>query len=138
MSIRSISFAAVAAALALVLAAGCTVQAQDSSPYANCTQDPSLACVAGADGWRCAVGTNPEQEVANVSCSNPQPDGPDDDFCCFAWTYGSSCRPDDTLQCAPFSYGYVCTAGDNPQTLDSALNCSSPTPDGPNDDFCCQ
>jgi hypothetical protein len=141
MSKGSILFAAVAGAIALALGAGCTVTATTDSPYAGCTQDTSLNCQAGGSGWRCAAGDNPENDVSNLSCSIPQPDGPDDDFCCIAWAYSSSCRPDPNVICSPpysYGYGYSCLAGDNPATLDPTLNCSSPTPDGSNDDFCCE
>ncbi len=106
---------------------------------AGCQNDSSLSCAAGT-GWTCAAGDNPENEQSNLSCSIPTADGPNDDFCCFEWTYGSSCTPDDALTsvCQPGSYGYRCQAGDNPASLDSSLNCSSPTPDGSDDDFCCQ
>jgi hypothetical protein len=139
MSKRSIVFVGVAGALALALAAGCTVTAETTaSPYTNCTQDPSLNCHAGGAGWRCAAGTNPEDEVANLSCSIPVPDGPDDDFCCIAWAYGSTCQPDPNIICPnPYSYGYSCLPGDDPSTYDATLNCSTPTPNGSRDDFCC-
>ena len=122
--------------------AGCTASASvspaPSSPPPGCSQDSSVSCSQG-DGWSCAAGDNPENEYANLSCSVPTADGPNDDFCCFEWTYGSTCTPDDglTAVCHPGSYGYRCQAGDDPTSLDSSLNCSSPTPDGSDDDFCC-
>ena len=121
---------------------GCTASASvspaPSSPPAGCGQDSSVSCSQG-NGWSCAAGDNPENESSNLSCSVPTADGSNDDFCCFQWTYGSSCTPDDglTAVCQPGSYGYRCQAGDNPNSLDSSLNCSSPTPDGSDDDFCC-
>jgi hypothetical protein len=118
---------------------GCTtaVSVAPSAPP-GCDQDSSVSCSHGV-GWSCGAGDNPENEQSNLSCSTPAPDGANDDFCCFAWTYGSTCTPDDGLTsvCQPGSYGYRCQAGDNPRSLDSSLNCSSPTPDGPDDDFCC-
>lgn len=109
------------------------------SPPAGCSPDNSLNCTAG-DGWTCSAGDNPEAEESGLSCSVPQADGPNDDFCCFQWTHGTStCTPDDgvTNGCQFPSFGYSCAAGDDPTSLDSSLNCSQPTPDGPNDDFCC-
>ncbi|MGH7293312.1 MAG: hypothetical protein ACRELB_00185 [Polyangiaceae bacterium] len=134
-----------AAALPLVtaLVGGCTASAGISaggSPPAGCSVDSSIVCSQGA-GWSCAAGDNPELEQSGLSCSEPTPDGPNDDFCCFDWTYGdSSCTPDDQLTgaCEPGSYGYQCAAGDDPTSLDPSLVCSSPVPDGPSDDFCCQ
>jgi hypothetical protein len=130
--------------LTAALVAGCTasasVGAEGSGPPAGCNVDSSISCSEGA-GWSCAAGDNPEAEQSGLSCSDPTPDGPNDDFCCFDWTYGdSSCTPDDGLTsvCQPGSYGYQCAAGDDPTTLDSSLNCSSPTPDGASDDFCCE
>jgi hypothetical protein len=139
MRIRSLCITGAAATLLVALVAGCSVSGSATiGPPANCGSDPSVQCPGGGQGWSCAAGTNPETEVGGLSCSIPQPNGPNDDFCCFDWTYGSSCTPDDTLPCQPYSYGYVCAAGDNPASLDPSLNCSTPTPDGPNDDFCCQ
>ncbi|HEX8790567.1 MAG TPA: hypothetical protein VF765_06415 [Polyangiaceae bacterium] len=125
---------------------GCTASASvgpanrtpDEAP-AGCGKDSSISCSEGT-GWSCGAGDNPENQQSNLSCSIPTPDGPNDDFCCFEWTYGSTCTPDDALTsvCQPGSYGYRCQAGDNPASLDSSLNCSSPTPDGSDDDFCCQ
>jgi hypothetical protein len=141
MSKGSMFFVAVGGVIAIALAAGCTVSATASPAYANCTQDPSLNCQAGGAGWRCAAGTNPEDEVANLSCSIPVADGSYDDFCCIAWTYGSTCAPDPNIICPnAYSYGYSCLAGDDPTTYDPTLNCSSPVPDpvnGSRNDYCC-
>jgi hypothetical protein len=130
---------AVAAALAAV-AAGCSVNANVGAtigPPGPCTTNGALSCISGAYGWTCPANYNPEDQEAGLSCSVPQPNGPNDDFCCFQWTYGSSCTPDNSLVCAAGSFGYVCAAGDDPSTLDPTLTCSAPTVDGPNDDFCC-
>lgn len=126
---------------------GCTTTVSTNPPSSNtpaevpagCGKDSSVPCSQGT-GWSCAAGDNPENEQSNVSCSTPTANGPDDDYCCFEWTYGSSCTPDDGLTsvCQPGTFGYRCQAGDNPASLDSSLNCSSPTPDGSDDDFCCQ
>jgi hypothetical protein len=116
---------------------GCTAGASVTpAPPSGCGQDSSVSCSQGV-GWSCPAGENPEQ--SNLSCSIPTPNGSDDDFCCFDWTYGTTCAPDDGLTsvCQPDSFGYRCQAGDNPNSLDSTLNCSSPTPDGSDDDFCC-
>jgi len=118
-------------------AVGCTASVSVSPPP-GCGQDSSVSCPLGV-GWSCSAGDNPEVEQSNLSCSTPTPAGSNDDFCCFQWTYGSTCTPDDGLTsvCQPGSYGYRCQAGDTPTSLDSSLNCSTPTPDGPDDDFCC-
>jgi hypothetical protein len=140
MSKGSILFTAVAGAIAVALGAGCTVTTTASPAYANCTPDSSLACRAGGAGWRCAANTNPEDEVANLSCSIPvaDPNGVDDDFCCISWTYGSTCSPDPSIVCPdPYSYGYSCLAGDDPTTYDATLNCSVPTSVGGRDTYCC-
>jgi hypothetical protein len=139
--------AATAATTALIilcaLGSGCTASASaraSITPPAGCSPDDSLVCPAGGDGWTCAAGDNPELEEPGLSCSVPRADGPNDDFCCFAWTFGTTtCTPDDeiTSVCAFPSYGYRCAAGDDPTSLDSSLSCSPPTPDGSSDDFCC-
>jgi hypothetical protein len=136
--------AAATAASVAALVVGCTASASVGgsgglAPPSGCSSDSSVQCSEGV-GWSCSAGDNPEAETSGLSCSDPTPDGPNDDFCCFDWTYGtSSCTPDDSLtsDCQPGSYGYQCSQGDNPTTLDGSLNCSSPTPDGSNDDFCC-
>jgi hypothetical protein len=133
----SVSWTAALVVLALV---GCTANASvaPASPPSGCGADSSVQCTQGT-GWSCGAGDNPEQATSGLSCSEPAADGSNDDFCCFEWTYGSSCTPDDGLTsvCQPQSYGYRCQAGDNPNSFDSSLNCSDPTPDGPDDDFCC-
>ncbi len=141
MSIRSLVAGGAGAVVVAVIAAGCSVSAGATlGPPAGCNPDSTVSCPGGGDGWDCDPGVNPEDEDSSLSCSIPQsfPDGTDG-YCCFSWTYGtSSCTPDDTLVCDPYSYGYTCAAGDDPTSLDASLNCSEPTPDGPNDDFCCQ
>ncbi|MGD0679123.1 MAG: hypothetical protein ABSC94_27305 [Polyangiaceae bacterium] len=133
----------------VVTGCGCstTVAAGPSiTPPAGCAPNSALDCSGGGDGWTCSAGDNPEAEESGLSCSVPQADSAnanEDDFCCIAWTYSStSCSPDDdlTAACHYPSYGYQCESGDNPVTLDSSLNCSSPVADtdGVHDDFCCE
>ncbi len=127
---------------------GCTTTVSAGagiSPPAGCSTDNSLACVGGGDGWRCSAGDNPENEVSGLSCSVPQADadGVSDDFCCISWRYATTtCTPDDQLTavCQYPSFGYTCAIGDNPTSIDSALNCSQPVadPNGTSDDFCCE
>jgi hypothetical protein len=105
----------------------------------GCAPNSALPCINGAFGWTCAAGVNPEVELSGLSCSVPQADGPNNDFCCFAWTGGTTtCLPDDTLYCAFPAFGYQCRAGADPTSLVPSLNCSAPVVDGPNDDFCCE
>jgi hypothetical protein len=142
MKYRNIVSVAAAVAALVACAAGCTANASVSaglSPPAGCSTDSSLVCSAGAVGWTCSAGDNPELETSGLSCSIPVANGPNDDFCCFDWTFGSTCTPDDTITsvCQPGSFGYSCAAGDSPNSLDSRLNCSTPTANGPNDEFCC-
>jgi hypothetical protein len=112
------------------------------APPAGCSVDTSLACIHSATGFSCSPGSNPEDEDPSLSCSIPVTDSAgNDDFCCFVWRGGTTCRADDTVTsfCAdPSSFGYTCAAGDNPEMFDSSLSCSTPTPDGANDDFCCR
>jgi hypothetical protein len=132
-----------AASVALVAGLlGCTASIGASGtlgPPGSCTTNASLQCISGAYGWSCPAGYNPEDQVAGLSCSIPVADGPNDDFCCFQWTYGTTCTPDDTITavCTPGTYGFVCQAGDDPHSLDPTLTCSVPTPVGPHDEFCC-
>jgi hypothetical protein len=126
--------------LGMACTASATVgTAPSPSPPSGCSPNGSVSCSKGV-GWTCSAGDNPEAEVSGLSCSLPAPDGPNDDFCCFEWSAGSTCTPDDGLTsvCQPGTFGYRCQAGDNPSSIDSALNCSAPTPDGPDDDFCCR
>ncbi|HXX67299.1 MAG TPA: hypothetical protein VEK07_08965 [Polyangiaceae bacterium] len=140
------------AAMAAVagLAYGCSTSVTASTtivPPANCSTNTALACQIG-DGWTCAGGTNPVDDgESDLSCSVPQTDAVnpnEDDFCCIQWTSTSStCTPDDQLTqaCQYPALGYQCEAGDNPTSLDSSLNCSTPVTDPENsaeDDFCCE
>jgi hypothetical protein len=147
--------AATAAWVAIViLGTGCsaTVTATPSGGEPtppNCSPDQGLVCSGGGDGWSCAAGDNPEDEEANFSCSVPEPNGPDDDYCCIELTASStSCSPvdasfsgDASFVCGFGSYGYQCLIGDDPSSLDPNLtsaNCSeSPDSDAVHDDFCC-
>ena len=124
---------------------GCTASLTASGTLtapAGCSTDGTVSCSGGATGFSCAVGDNPEAEDTSLSCSTPTTSGGQDLYCCYQGFTGSTttCYPDDSLTAAcpdPTSYGYVCAAGDDPTTYDGSLNCSTPTPDGPNDDFCC-
>ena len=107
-------------------------------PVTGCTQDSTLSCDGGGFGYACDAGDNPENYDSLV-CSDPTANGSEDDFCCVVdSTPVSGCTPDDniTAACAE-GYGFSCAAGDNPDTGDGSLVCSDPTPDGSNDDFCC-
>lgn len=138
-SLRGLLVVACLGGTAACTASASVAPAPPPSAPAGCAQDSTVSCSQGV-GYSCSAGDNPEQEESNLSCSIPSPNGSEDDFCCFQWTYGSTCTPDDGLTsvCQPGSYGYRCQAGDNPASLDASLNCSSPTPDGPDDDFCCK
>jgi len=154
------SVIAVLLASALALAAGCDRKtagtggdagASDSGSGSGgdpgcldgCNSDPSIACSAGATGIACCAGDNPEHEDPSLSCSTPQTNAGEDDFCCFENPGGFTCTPDDTLASVcppgPDSYGYQCVSGDDPTTLDASLVCSTPTSDadGVHDDYCC-
>ena len=128
-----------------VAGSGCTATAGVSAGItapAGCTQDNSVSCTGGATGFSCDVGSNPEAEDSSLSCSTPTTTGGQDLYCCYQGFTGSptTCYADDSLTAAcpdPTSYGYVCAAGDDPTSYDGSLNCSVPTPDGANDDFCC-
>jgi hypothetical protein len=120
---------------------GCNTTVTTSiAPPAGCAEDNSLDCRKGSTGFSCTAGTNPEDVDSSLSCSIGVANGANDDYCCFTFRTGTTCSPDDnvTLGCAPGSYGYSCAAGDDPTSLDSTLNCSTPTANGPDDDFCCQ
>ena len=126
--------AAMAASITLTaFLVGCSTTVTTSvAPPAGCTTDSSLVCRQGT-GFRCTAGTNPEQVDPSLSCSIPaaDPNGTDDDFCCFTF-HGSpsTCVPDDTITqfCQIDSFGYACAAGDDPTSLDPSLNCSAPQP----------
>lgn len=130
---------------ACLLAAACTGTVSIEPPpprergAAVCQADSTIRCASGV-GWSCAVGSAPSDYVSNLSCSAPAFDGDHYDFCCFEWTFGSTCTPDDALTtaCEPGSFGFRCRAGDDPNSLDASLVCSVPTPDGPDDVFCCR
>jgi hypothetical protein len=116
------------------------------TPPTGCTQDSTVDCSGGGDGFSCASGDNPEAEDSSLSCSTPTTVGGNDTYCCFEYPSGdfssTTCEPDDDLTSAcpdEDSYGYQCASGDNPSTLDSSLNCSTntPDPDGVHDDYCC-
>jgi len=68
----------------MALVGGCTASAGigaggDLQPPQGCSTDSTVQCAQG-DGWTCEAGDNPQNEVANVSCSDPTPDGSNDDL----------------------------------------------------------
>jgi hypothetical protein len=109
----------------------------------GCALDSTVDCTgSGANGYACAAGDNPENYDGLV-CSDPTPNGSEDDFCCFTggtWST-TTCNPDDAMSgfCAPGAYGFLCASGDDPTTYDASLTCSTnrPDPDGVHDDYCC-
>jgi hypothetical protein len=51
---------------------------------------------------------------------------------------GSSCSEDDTIQCTAGATGWSCAAGDlRPDSTNSGLLCSEPTPVNGEDTYCC-
>jgi hypothetical protein len=117
----------------------------------TCAQDDEITSVCPdptSFGFVCASGDTPSNYDSSLSCSGstPDADGVHDDFCCtYDDTSGSSssgggpvgCNPDATLDCAGSAVGYACAVGDNPETEDSTLACSTPTSSGSEDDYCC-
>jgi hypothetical protein len=111
----------------------------------GCVSDSTLECSGGHTAHSCSCGDNPELQDPGLSCSTPQANAGEDDYCCFTNPSGfspSSCVPDDTLTSVcpdADSYGYQCDTGDQPSTLDPSLQCSDPTPDadGVHGDYCC-
>jgi hypothetical protein len=49
----------------------------------------------------------------------------------------TGCTVDDTVDCSGGASGYACAVGDNPESEDPALSCSTPTSAAGEDDFCC-
>jgi hypothetical protein len=110
----------------------------------GCSPDSTVDCSgSGAEGYSCGAGDNPEN-YDNLVCSDPTPNGSEDDFCCFPGGSAFSqttCYPDDSLTsfCQDGSYGFQCDSGDDPTSYDATLTCSDnqPDPDGVHDDYCC-
>jgi hypothetical protein len=49
----------------------------------------------------------------------------------------ANCSADSSVDCSGGGDPFSCVAGDNPEAEDTSLSCSTSTPDGANDDFCC-
>jgi hypothetical protein len=134
-------------AVAALAAAGCTASASagpdDTSVPTGCTADSTLNCEPGSDGYSCDTADRPETEDPSLVCSDDAtPDSNGNlDYCCITFaTSSSTCTEDDsvTATCEFPSYGFSCATGDDPTSLDSSLNCSTPTTlsDG-SDGYCC-
>jgi hypothetical protein len=138
-------------ALVTMLAAGLCGTACSDTPapdteddvQAGCNVDITLSCPAGSTGFACDIGSNPESEDPALSCTDPKPDGDnDDDYCCFTGFTGNSttCQPDDdvSLACADGTFGFSCVIGDVPTTFDATLVCSDSSDAVTGEsDFCC-
>ena len=124
-----------------------------SGTSSTCAADDSLTSVCPdptSYGYVCASGDDPTTLDPSLNCSAavPDADGVHDDFCC-TLTGGSSsgsgsggglptgCTADDTLGCTTGAQGYACAIGDNPETEDPSLSCSTPALAAGEDDYCC-
>ena len=117
----------------------------DTGVPSGCTPDDNItaACAEGY-GFSCAAGDNPDTGDGSLVCSDPTPDGSNDDFCC---TYtgsssssgggGGGCGADSSLSCDAGTVGVSCTGGSVPDPSADGI-CSDPSPqsDG-SDGYCC-
>ena len=112
-----------------------------------CTEDSSITCAgSSAAGYTCepvAGGVDLGPGTTTLACTGsvPNPVSGWDDFCCFAWTYGTStCTPDRSVSwfSCPGMYGFLCSAGSaGPAAIDAQLRCGAGVADGTQLDFCC-
>jgi hypothetical protein len=120
----------------------------------TCTADDGLTTVCpdpDSYGYVCDSGDDPTTLDASLNCSMgvADADGVHDDFCC-TLTGGTSssssssggappsgCTADSTLGCTTGADGYACAIGDNPETEDPTLSCSTPALASGEDDYCC-
>ncbi len=118
------------------LATGCTASVSAGTtpppPADSCTQDSSLQCVTGTQGWTCTgAGAQPEDYNSDLVCSS---DGAGN-YCCST----STCTYDSSVSgCVTAATGYSCATGANPpDTSDPSLVCSVPTTSNNVDLYCC-
>ncbi|MGH7298019.1 MAG: hypothetical protein ACRELB_23975 [Polyangiaceae bacterium] len=111
----------------------------------GCAADPALACQAGATGFACPPGDDPEAQVATLMCTNPVTDSDgNDDYCCMTLSQdGSDCVPDDHLAvCGGGSglFGFLCGASSDYPSVpqDWGVCLDEVDPDGIHTDFCCR
>jgi len=159
MKLQSLTIGSVIMALGLagITAMGCTATASGGAQVSSsggtrtppstgsipsgCADDTAVSCSPDAIGISCPAGTAPDDPT--LECSDPTPgangDPNSDGYCCITWVASAACSPDPSVTgCAVGSYGFSCTAGsDSPDTTDPTLVCSTPTPSGSEDLYCC-
>jgi hypothetical protein len=129
----------------------CCFEPTSAWPRGTCLPDDTLTSVCPAPdsyAYVCNIGNDPSSFDPDLSCSAavPDADGVHDDFCC---TYhgGSSssdggspplgCKSDGALDCLGGAYGYACATGNNPESEDPGLSCSTRASSDGEDDYCC-
>jgi len=118
-------------AVAGVAAAGCTATVTAGSSD-SCSQDSSLQCVTGTQGWSCTgPAAQPEDYNQDLVCST---DGAGD-YCCST----STCTYDSSVStCVTGAVGYSCATGAQPpDSADPSLVCSVPATSNNVDLYCC-
>jgi hypothetical protein len=113
--------------------------------------DDTLAAVCPdprSFGYQCVRGDGPATYDTSLACGAPTPDadGIHDDYCCsLTASSGSSsggpppagCTLQSTLGCTGGASGFACAVGDDPETEDPTLSCSTPALASGEDDYCC-
>ena len=117
----------------------CCLPAPSSIGASTCVPDDKLPSVcppgSGLYGYQCASGYGPTKLDPTLACSAPVPDadGVHTDTCCAP----GPCMEDPTVPCAGSAMGLACSAGSDPESTDPTMACTTVTPNGATDDFCC-
>lgn len=113
----------------------------------TCAQDQSVSgCAGDSYGFSCTGTDRPDTDYSGIVCSSAGVLGQNIQganatlYCC---SYGSTststgCSQDSTVSCAGGATGYSCPTGSSPPNVDvTSLLCSTPTPAGTTDQYCC-
>ncbi len=111
----------------------------DNGIPATCMSDSSVVGCVGAAGYSCTGADSPDQSDTSLSCSSGTPSGGETLYCCIdATSVASGCSVDaNVVGCAGGSIGFSCTGSAEPQQGNTSLVCSSGTPSGGANLFCC-
>jgi hypothetical protein len=111
----------------------------NSGVSSTCSQDSTVAGCQEGTGFSCTGTDTPDQSDTSLVCSTGTPDTGKTDYCCIPYTQSSTtCQQDNTVMCDA-GFGFTCMGTDDPTSIDSTLNCSTPTAlDGGAMQFCCE
>jgi hypothetical protein len=111
----------------------------DTGVTSTCSVDSTVTGCQEGTGFSCTGSDTPDQSDTSLVCSTGTADTGKTDYCCIPYTQSSTtCMQDNTVMCDA-GFGFSCAGTDSPTSIDSTLNCSTPTVvDGGPTLYCCE